>query len=80
MTKEEKIELLRRRLAQQTDLESLADAMAMEVVIICREFGWPIEYVLNMEVWKFKQIAKQLAKIYKEMSKEIDAKKQLIGV
>jgi len=79
MTKEEKIEMLRRRLAQQADFDSISDAMAMEVVIVCREFGWTVEYVMNMEVWKFRQVSRQLAKIYEEMNRHAGGRIHYIG-
>lgn len=52
-------------LDSQTGWQDLSEDFAFSVVWVAHEFKQKIEYVMDMDIWKFNEIIINLQKIYK---------------
>lgn len=52
-------------LDSQVNWNDLSEDFAFNIILVSYEFKFKIEYILDMEIWKFNEIIYGLQKIYK---------------
>jgi len=68
----EKAELLRRALKRESIEEDFEKNFVKSIVLLAKEMGWTIEYVLEMDLGRFVEVSKVLSELYEEQRKEIE--------
>jgi len=69
MSTEQKLERMRLKLQQES--HDMSSDLSMQTVLVCREMkGWTLDYVMDMPIWRYHQVLKQLKRISDETKAE----------
>lgn len=71
----EKAELLRRALKREAVEEDFEKNFVKSIVLLAKEMGWTIEYVLEMDLGRFVEVSKVLSELYEEQKREMESAK-----
>lgn len=65
----DKLDAFRLRLAQRRSVEEVEKDFVYSIFILMYEMKWSVEYIMEMEIWKFNEIVRNLNRFYEEQKR-----------
>ena len=75
MNQTSKMELMRRELKGDMQDSDMEENFVKSIVLLAKEMGWTIEYILNMEIRKYLSVSEVISKFYEEQNRMMEMEK-----
>ena len=79
MSQERKMEMLRTKLKSEATEENFETVLVRGIVLLAKDMGWEIEYVMEMDARRFVEVSKVLSAMYAEERQAMETEKQKVS-
>ena len=74
------MELLRRSLAKKQSIEDFEENLVKSIVLIAKEMGWTIDYVMGMGILQFISVSEVINDFYEKQNRDMQLQSMQNGL